>query len=199
MNDFTSTAHLLHTLREAGAAHVEPVDWHYIETLAARIGTQPEPVQRLLQDKLKHALGRMQKRVMAATSPDADNGRKTSSPSPMALLLQEMVLPAASSPVLPHSSRSSEGRRMWQFRQQLSRISLQKQVSQAIAQAPQNAGPINSHMLVLRAVGLMQEISPDYLNRFMTQVDTLLCLDHAERTRQQPRKAAQGGKTKNKA
>ena len=73
-----------------------------------------------------------------------------------------------------------------QFRKQLRKISLQRQVSQAIAQAPQNAGPINSHMLVLRALGLMRDISPDYLNRFMTYVDTLLRLDEAEHSRPTP-------------
>ncbi len=66
---------------------------------------------------------------------------------------------------------------MRQFRQQLGKISVQKQVNQAIAQAPQNAGPINSHMLVLRSLSLMRDISPDYLSRFMGYVDTLLSLE----------------------
>lgn len=35
-------------------------------------------------------------------------------------------------------------------------------------------------MLVLRSLGLMREASPDYLNRFMAYVDTLLWLDVAE-------------------
>lgn len=67
--------------------------------------------------------------------------------------------------------------RVAQFRQQLGKMSVQKQVTQAISQAPQNAGPINSHMLVLRSLGLMRDLSPDYLNRFMGYVDTLLFLD----------------------
>jgi hypothetical protein len=50
-------------------------------------------------------------------------------------------------------------------------------VAQALDQAPKNAGPINSHMLVLRSLALMRDIAPDYLNRFMSYVDTLLCLD----------------------
>jgi hypothetical protein len=69
--------------------------------------------------------------------------------------------------------------RVAQFRQQLGKISVQKQVTQAIAQAPQNAGPINSHMLVLRSLGMMRDLSPDYLNRFMGYVDTLFFLDAA--------------------
>ncbi len=91
-----------------------------------------------------------------------------------------------------------ESPRVQQFRKQLRKISVQKQVSRAIAQAPQNAGPINSHMLVLRALGLMRDIAPDYLNRFMTHLDTLLCLEEAERLRLQARKSTSSSKSKNK-
>jgi hypothetical protein len=61
------------------------------------------------------------------------------------------------------------------------RMSVDKQLALAMKQAPQNAGPINSHMLVLRSLALMQEISPDYLSRVVTYVDTLLALDPGEK------------------
>jgi AcrR family transcriptional regulator len=67
------------------------------------------------------------------------------------------------------------------FRNTWSKLSVEKQVTQALEQAPANAGPINSHMLVLRSLALMRDISPDYLNRFMTYADTLLCLDQGEK------------------
>lgn len=67
------------------------------------------------------------------------------------------------------------------FRNTLSKLSVDKQVAQALEQAPKNAGPINSHMLVLRSLALMRDISPDYLNRFMSYADTLLCLDQFEK------------------
>lgn len=79
----------------------------------------------------------------------------------------------------PSDEWQRENPRIQQFRKKLGRISVQKKISQAIAQAPQNAGPINSHMLVLRSLGIMRDVSPDYLNRFMAHVDTLLCLDQA--------------------
>jgi len=62
-----------------------------------------------------------------------------------------------------------------------SKMSASRQVTRALEQAPKNAGPINSHMLVLRSLALMRDISPDYLNRFMSYADTLLCLDQAEK------------------
>lgn len=68
------------------------------------------------------------------------------------------------------------------FRDTWSKLSVDKQVSKALDQTPKNAGPINSHMLVLRSLALMREISPDYLNRFMSYADALLCLDQVEQT-----------------
>lgn len=67
-----------------------------------------------------------------------------------------------------------------QFRNTWSKLSVDKQVARALDQAPKNAGPINSHMLVLRSLTAMRDISPDYLNRFTSYVDTLLCLDAFE-------------------
>lgn len=66
------------------------------------------------------------------------------------------------------------------FRNTWSKMSVDKQVAQALEQAPKNAGPINSHMLMLRSLALMRDVSPDYLNRFMSYADTLLCLDQGE-------------------
>jgi len=67
------------------------------------------------------------------------------------------------------------------FRNTWSKLSADKQLARALALAPKNAGPINSHMLVLRSLASMRDISPDYLNRFMSYADTLLCLDQCEK------------------
>ena len=84
------------------------------------------------------------------------------------------------------------------------RMSVDKQLALAMKQAPQNAGPINSHMLVLRSLAMMQEISPDYLDRVVSYVDTLLALDPGEkdvpvkRKKALPAKAAKPTKTTKK-
>ena len=70
------------------------------------------------------------------------------------------------------------------FRETWSKLSVDKRVAQALDQAPKNAGPINAHMLVLRSLALMRDISPDYLNRFTSYVDTLLCLDQCDEDKQ---------------
>jgi hypothetical protein len=66
-----------------------------------------------------------------------------------------------------------------QFRRTWSALAVDKQLAQAIEQAPDNAGPLNSQRLVLRSLALMREISPDYLRRFMSYTDALLWLDQA--------------------
>jgi hypothetical protein len=84
------------------------------------------------------------------------------------------------------------------------RMSVDRQLSQAKKQGPENAGPINSHMLVLRSLAMMQEISPDYLSRVVSYVDTLLALDPGEKDvpvkrKKAPAKAAKPTKAKSKS
>ncbi|MBZ2209999.1 DUF2894 domain-containing protein [Massilia soli] len=100
---------------------------------------------------------------------------------------------AADSPALDLKT-VRESRATW------ARISVDRQLSLAMKQAPANAGPINSHMLVLRSLAMMQAISPDYLNHFVSYVDTLLSLGPVEtevparRKKAAPAKAAKSAK-----
>lgn len=82
----------------------------------------------------------------------------------------------ASEPIAPALELKTvrESRATW------ARMSVDKQLALAMKQAPVNAGPINSHMLVLRSLAMMQEVSPDYLNRMVSYVDTLLALNPGE-------------------
>lgn len=66
-----------------------------------------------------------------------------------------------------------------QFSKTWSELAVDKQLAQAIEQAPDNAGPLNSQRLVLRSLALLREISPDYLRRFMSYADALLWLEQA--------------------
>lgn len=210
---------LLQRIDAAAAAQMDPVGWHYMEVLAERTRTQTGPAQALLQTKLNKALAHMQVRVKAHLQAhkhlhqqhheqngeqhkERSTGRLTSrtppppsrSPSPLSALLQHMAAPSAERPLGDSGHGHMDKPRIVQFRQQLQRISVQKQVTQAIAQAPANAGPINSHMLVLRSLGLMRDISPDYLNRFMGYVDTLLVLEAAGQRKTTVKKSHAGPK-----
>lgn len=74
----------------------------------------------------------------------------------------------------------SEMKSVQRFREVWSRIAADKQVDQALVRGPENAGPLNSHMLVLRSLALMRSLSPDYLRRFLSHADSLLWLDQAQ-------------------
>ena len=178
----------LDALRAAGAPRFDSVGWHYIETLAGRTQAQSGAAQALLTRKLQQSLDSLHQRMKAAAQA-TQTAKASSTPSPLAILLQELKAQDQSDAHPISNAWRAENPRIQQFRQQLSQISVQKQVTQAIALAPQNAGPINSHMLVLRSLGLMRSISPDYLNRFMVHVDTLLCLDEADKGKAPAKKA----------
>lgn len=70
-----------------------------------------------------------------------------------------------------------ELRSLRRFRQAWSRISAEDRLHRALGREPANAGPLNSHMLVLRALAAMRQLSPDYLRRMLEQMDTLLWLE----------------------
>jgi len=86
------------------------------------------------------------------------------------------------------------------FRRAWNRGRTLDQVAQALARKPSNAGPLNSHALVLQSLDLMRALSPDYLRRFLVHVETLQWLDHtgaqAVRETGKPAKPARRGRQK---
>jgi len=65
------------------------------------------------------------------------------------------------------------------FHDSWARLSAVDTVHQAVQRGADNAGPLNSHMLVLRTLGLLADLSPDYLRRFLAHADALLWIDEA--------------------
>lgn len=74
-------------------------------------------------------------------------------------------------------------------------LKVEQQLAEALAQAPENAGPLNSHLLALQSLKLMRDVSPGYLKRFVSYVDALLWLDQADNAgKPAPKSAAKGEK-----
>ncbi|MEH6582836.1 MAG: DUF2894 domain-containing protein [Halioglobus sp.] len=67
-----------------------------------------------------------------------------------------------------------------QHRESRAKISADKLVTRAIAECPEEAGPLNPQKLVIRSLSAMRDLSPHYLNRFVTYIDTLLWLEQAD-------------------
>ncbi len=60
-----------------------------------------------------------------------------------------------------------------EFKTRWIQLSANRQLEQAQEQVPENAGPLHSSRLVTRSLALMDELSPDYLHKFMAYVDAL--------------------------
>jgi hypothetical protein len=58
-----------------------------------------------------------------------------------------------------------------------SEVRLQGQMRQAEQPVPQDAGPLNASSLVYRAIELMRDTSPGYLQQFLSYVDDLSWLE----------------------
>ena len=103
---------------------------------------------------------------------------------------------ASEAKVEPHSELKS----VKVFRRTWSRLRVDQQLSDALAQAPENAGPLNSHSLVLRSLKLMRDISPEYLEQFTSYIDALLWLEQAgsggSSTQKNAVRGERGGKRK---
>jgi len=65
------------------------------------------------------------------------------------------------------------------FRESQEKLNSEKLVRQAIKEGPVNPGPINPHMLAIRSLSTMQSLSPKYLKRFLSYIDTVFWLEQA--------------------
>ena len=93
---------------------------------------------------------------------------------------------AGASPHALPGEDASELRSLRDFRETWSRIAAVDQVDAAVTRGPENAGPLNSHSLVLRSLALMRSLSPDYLRRFLSQMETLMALEQATEQQREP-------------
>ena len=188
-----SSVATLAVLRSAGAQRLDPVRFHYLEVLSGRLHAQPEAVRRILQGRLDAALAHYQDRLRlvqanaSSTTPVPQSpGTQEACGTGLARLvalnrdLNRLDLadldPGARDPGMTVKQRT-EMKSVRQFKTAWSRNRAQDQVTLAVAQGPDNAGPLNSHNLVLRSMALMRSLSPDYLQRFLSHAESLLWLD----------------------
>ncbi len=165
-------------LRAAGAGRLEPLQLHYLEALAERAQARQGSVRRILDRKLARALAALTQRLEQAQRPAESAVATRQARDSLALLAHELAHHRPAPTALESSAAARpEPKSAQYFRDTWSKISAAKQVTQALQQAPRNAGPINSQRVLLASLALMRDISPDYLNRFMCYADTLLCLD----------------------
>lgn len=177
----------LDALRARGAQHVDPVRWRLIEALARRAAAHEGAVRHRLDARLQQLLDAHQARLAAAPP----HGDPVPPPNPAGEALTELLAyiqqqtGTAAQPAAAHA----ELKTLRLHRSTWTRLGVDQRLNQALAQVPDNAGPLNTQRLLNQALGLMRDTSPQYLQRFMVQVETLLWIDQA----QLPGKASSAG------
>lgn len=178
----------LAALRAQGVHLREPVRFHFAEGLARRMATQPAAVQVLLQARLDRALAELSQCAPADAATSAATARQPShprGPSLLGALNQEWAARTQGEREPdPAWCDMEDGddtlKSVRRFGVVWEQIAAERQLADAIQHAPDNAGPLNSHRLIVRAMTRMQALSPDYLRRFLGQMDTLLWLDQLQ-------------------
>ena len=121
---------------------------------------------------------KIQELIHELAAPPTDSGTATSDEDaidPLTDLLAHITQHTNEQP------EATELRSIASFQDTWARLSTEQQLTQTLAQAPENAGPMNSQHLVLRSLQRMHDLAPDYLQSFMSYIDTLIWLESAAR------------------
>jgi hypothetical protein len=76
---------------------------------------------------------------------------------------------------------------MRHFRQSKVKHNSERLLARTLQEGPEDAGPLNSQALIIRSLTTMRDLSPGYINRLVSYMDTLLWLEQA---------SGEGSKTK---
>lgn len=173
----TSVRATLDVWREQGRDRLDPVRFHFIEALDRRAAAHRGEARRLLDDRLSELIeayaadletAASQARDAAALgSPGEEPARSTLTGLSDYRATHTLAATAGSHAAYPELEALDYFRQVW------SKVRTQKQLRQSLEQVPGNAGPLNSSSLVHRSLSLMRELSPGYLQQFLSYVDTL--------------------------
>ncbi|KVM83317.1 hypothetical protein WT05_20520 [Burkholderia stagnalis] len=202
---------MLDAWREQGADRLDPVRFHLMDALARRAAGHDGDARRLLDARLATLLAGYADIVERGAPNAADVGIPPGEPAPgepapgepargaLAALVAQLARDA-------QADRAGIDPAMIEFfRETWSKVRTEKQYRQALDQVPRNAGPLNSSSLVHRSLSLMRDLSPGYLQQFLSYVDALSWLEDlmgggAQAEKEAPRakgaKKAARGKTR---
>ncbi|WP_255363998.1 DUF2894 domain-containing protein [Dyella sp. 333MFSha] len=140
---------------------------HLIEAMERRAAGQ--------EDELRQILDRRLALLRAADVGRVEGDRPGVGPTAVRGPLGELVDALAAGDREPPTERAAypELPSLDAFRRIWSRVRTESQLRQSMAPVPENAGPLNSSALVHRAIALMRESSPGYLQHFLAYVDDL--------------------------
>lgn len=165
--------------RDRGANAAETARQRLIEALARRVENHDGLSRELLEARLA-ALRQANGDAAAADGDDAD--ADTPARGALADLLAELAQPRAARAELAGDGGTAADHyprlaMLPEFRQLWARLRSESQLRESLAPAPADTGPLNSSRLVHRALGLMRETSPAYLQSFLSYLDVLTWLE----------------------
>jgi len=199
---------------DSGADRLDPVRFRFLQAMARRTAALQGLARQQLEDKLDTHL-RAYAQLLEAVEPDASTmdsaeaspaapATPQSAPAALTELLAYLTYPDAPDND-PTWDRDALGLReaypdvqmLEYFRGVWSRVSADRQVRQSQEQVHKNAGPLNSNQLVHRALSLMRELSPGYLQQFLSYTDALMWMEqiHAA-TAPAPKESTRSGAAK---
>lgn len=191
----------LDALRARGAERIDPLRFHFLQTLAARAQQSEGELRRYLDMRFGLALKDFDTRIehaegvaVATTGHAAEHEAAT----PLAALAELRRALDAGIEASASADTPIELKSVRYFGDTWAQLSIERQIGEALQREPDNAGPLNSHLLVLRALTAMRELSPAYLKRFMIYADALLSMDSAIAAVRTPAKPA-GAKNRKRA
>ncbi|MFL9909032.1 DUF2894 domain-containing protein [Paraburkholderia sp. RL17-337-BIB-A] len=178
--------------RERGADRLDPIRFHFIAALDRRAAAHGGEARRLLDEKLSKLIEAYaddleragEKASGGGVGVSVGTGTAASSLEPSRGALAGLIdYIASQAPVdskdpttghaAPQRPSYPELETLDYFRQTWSKVRSEKQLRQSLKKAPGNAGPLNSSSLVHRSLSLMRELSPGYLQQFLSYVDAL--------------------------
>ncbi|WP_088507475.1 DUF2894 domain-containing protein [Burkholderia ubonensis] len=171
--DATRARAMLDAWRVSGADRLDPVRFHRIDALERRAAGHDGDARRLLDARLDA--------LLAGYADDVERAGGANEPDDVA---QARPASGALAGLVTHIARDAQADRagidpalIEYFRETWSKVRTEKQYRQALDQVPRNAGPLNSSSLVHRSLSLMRDLSPGYLQQFLSYVDALAWLE----------------------
>ncbi len=177
----------LQAWRESHADRVDPARFELIASLAQRAQRYTGSARAQLDARLSQLIAAYAQ-LAAVHTPKRVAADAIESPL-QSLLLQLTVdplqyqLPLATANAAAGDTDSTDSNdtalmpALDEFQQLWSRIRIDSLLRQCLDSLPEDAGPLHSSVLTYRAMALMQEISPEYLQHFIAYVDVLTWME----------------------
>ncbi len=205
--DASTIAAKLQAWRELGLDACHPLRFAYLEALAARLPRLQGAARELLENRLAGLLeeyareveGRPDEGSASARARETAQGRGA-----LGRLLDEFAStrtreqgalagPAADAEPAPAPQPapvtafpSEEMPLLQEVREIWDGVRTASQLRQSLVPAQEDAGPLNSSVLVHRALTLMQATSPEYLQHFVAYAEALSWMEQLQQVRLPP-------------